>query len=63
MIIYTYSTHVLLQSSQKSASKYIFCQKYEDFSFFDPLDANNLQFSAKKGLSNLIHASIMNKTC
>ena len=48
MIIYTFSTHVLLQSSQKSASKYIFCEKYEDFSFFDPLNAKNLWFSAKK---------------
>ena len=48
MIIYTFSTHFLLQLSQKSVSKYIFCQKYEDFSFFDPSDAKNLRFSAKK---------------
>ena len=48
MIIYTFSTHFLLQSSQKSASKYIFCEKYEDFSFFDPLNAKTLGFSAKK---------------
>ena len=39
MIIYTFSTHFLLQSSQKSASKYIFCKKYDDFSFFDPPNA------------------------
>ena len=48
MIIYTFSTHVLLQSSQKSASKYIFCEKYEDFSFFDPLNAKKIMIFSKK---------------
>ena len=48
MIIYTFSAHFLLQSSQKSASKYIFCEKYKDFSFFDPFYAKNLDFQRKK---------------
>ena len=42
MIIYTFSTHFMLQPSQKSASKYIFWEKYEDFSFFDPSNAKKL---------------------
>ena len=48
MIIHIFSTHFLLQSSQKSASKYIFCEKYEDFSFFDPLNSKNYYFQQKK---------------
>ena len=48
MIIYTFSTHFLLQPSQKSASKYVFYEKYEDFSFFDPPNAKKLWFLAKK---------------
>ena len=49
MIIYTVSTHFLLQPSQKSASKYIFYEKYEDFSFFDPPKCQEtITFSNKK---------------
>ena len=48
MIIYTFSAHFLLQPSQKSASKYIFCEICKDFSFFHPLNAIKLRFSSKK---------------
>ena len=48
MTIYTFSAHFLLKLSQKSASKYIFCQKYEDFSFFDPQMPKIYDFRRKK---------------
>ena len=44
MIIYTFSTNFLLQPSQKSASNYVFYEKYEDFSFFDPQMPKNYNF-------------------
>ena len=48
MIIYTFSTNFLLQPSQKSASKYVFYEKYEDFSFFNPQMPKNMIFNEKR---------------
>ena len=62
MIIYTFSTHFLLQPSQNQLPNTFFCEKYQDFSFFDPSNAKNHDFQRKKGLSNLIQTSIINKT-
>ena len=48
MIISTFSTHFLPQPSQESASKYIFYEKYNDFSFFDPKMPKYYDFWRKK---------------
>ena len=50
MIIYTFYTHFLLQPRQKSASKYILNEKYEDSHFVDTPNAKKLWFSAKKNV-------------
>ena len=59
MIIYTFSTHFLLQPSQKLAPKYIFVKIIQIFLLIDPSNANNFRLSTKKGPSNSIQASIM----
>ena len=57
IIIYTFSTYFLLQASPKSASRYIFCERY------GKKCQKIMVISENKGLSNLIQASIINKTC
>ena len=42
------SIHFLLQPTQKSASKYIFCKIYEDFSVLDLSNAKNTIFTEKR---------------
>ena len=49
MIIYTFSTHFLRQPNQKSAFKYIVCEKYvKIYNFLEPPMPKNYDFQGKR---------------
>ena len=62
MSTYTFATHFLPRTSQKSAFIHILFWKISQPFILRSLNAKKW-FSAKKDLSNLIQASIINKTC